>query len=234
MKITVIIPVFNELKTVRTIIDKILNLKDLDIQIILVDDFSTDGTRELIENELSKKVDKVLFHSSNKGKGSAIISAKKFIKGNIVIIQDGDLEYDPKDYYQLIKPILDNSYKIVYGSRVLGKGRYRTNKFTSLFRIFCNHILTIISNFINSQNLTDAHTCYKVFKSEVFNNIILEENGFNFCPEITTKVSNLGIKIFEVPISYNGRTHKEGKKIKLIDGFEAILTIIKYKFFIRK
>ncbi|MBD1169061.1 glycosyltransferase family 2 protein [Pelagibacterales bacterium SAG-MED08] len=234
MKITVIIPVFNELKTVRAIIDKILNLKDLDIQIILVDDFSTDGTRELIENELSKKVDKVLFHSSNKGKGSAIISAKKFIKGNIVIIQDGDLEYDPKDYYQLIKPILDNSYKIVYGSRVLGKGRYRTNKFTSLFRIFCNHILTIISNFINSQNLTDAHTCYKVFKSEVFNNIILEENGFNFCPEITTKVSNLGIKIFEVPISYNGRTHKEGKKIKLIDGFEAILTIIKYKFFIRK
>lgn len=234
MKITVIIPVFNELKTVRAIIDKILNLKDLDIQIILVDDFSTDGTRELIENELSKKVDKVLFHSSNKGKGSAIISAKKFIKGNIVIIQDGDLEYDPKDYYQLIKPILDNSYKIVYGSRVLGKGRYRTNKFTSLFRIFCNHILTIISNFINSQNLTDAHTCYKVFKSEVFNEIILEENGFNFCPEITTKVSNLGIKIFEVPISYNGRTHKEGKKIKLIDGFEAILTIIKYKFFIRK
>ena len=234
MKITVIIPVFNELKTVRTIIDKILNLKDLDIQIILVDDFSTDGTRELIENELSKKVDKVVFHSSNKGKGSAIISAKKFIKGNIVIIQDGDLEYDPKDYYQLIKPILDNSYKIVYGSRVLGKGRYRTNKFTSLFRIFCNHILTIISNFINSQNLTDAHTCYKVFKSEVFNNIILEENGFNFCPEITTKVSNLGIKIFEVPISYNGRTHKEGKKIKFIDGFEAILTIIKYKFFIRK
>lgn len=234
MKITVIIPVFNELKTVRAIIDKILNLKDLDIQIILVDDFSTDGTRELIENELSKKVDKVLFHSSNKGKGSAIISAKKFIKGNIVIIQDGDLEYDPKDYYQLIKPILDNSYKIVYGSRVLGKGRYRTNKFTSLFRIFCNHILTIISNFINSQNLTDAHTCYKVFKSEVFNEIILEENGFNFCPEITTKVSNLGIKIFEVPISYNGRTHKEGKKIKFIDGFEAILTIIKYKFFIRK
>lgn len=234
MKITVIIPVFNELKTVRAIIDKILNLKDLDIQIILVDDFSTDGTRELIENELSKKVDKVLFHSSNKGKGSAIISAKKFIKGNIVIIQDGDLEYDPKDYYQLIKPILDNSYKIVYGSRVLGKGRYRTNKFTSLFRIFCNHILTIISNFINSQNLTDAHTCYKVFKSEVFNEIILEENGFNFCPEITTKVSNLGIKIFEVPINYNGRTHKEGKKIKLIDGFEAILTIIKYKFFIRK
>tara|TARA_A200000113_G_scaffold34931_1_gene28711 strand:- start:26 stop:730 length:705 start_codon:yes stop_codon:yes gene_type:complete len=234
MKITVIIPVFNELKTVRTIIDKILNLKDLDIQIILVDDFSTDGTRELIENELSKKVDKVVFHSSNKGKGSAIISAKKFIKGNIVIIQDGDLEYDPKDYYQLIKPILDNSYKIVYGSRVLGKGRYRTNKFTSLFRIFCNHILTIISNFINSQNLTDAHTCYKVFKSEVFNDIILEENGFNFCPEITTKVSNLGIKIFEVPISYNGRTHKEGKKIKFIDGFEAILTIIKYKFFIRK
>lgn len=234
MKITVIIPVFNELKTIRTIIDKILNLTDLDIQIILVDDFSTDGTRELIENELSKKVDKVVFHSSNQGKGSAIISAKKFIKGDIIIIQDGDLEYDPKDYYKLIKPILDNSYKIVYGSRVLRKRRYGANNFTSLFRIFCNHILTIISNFINSQNLTDAHTCYKVFKSEVFKEIILEEKGFNFCPEITTKVSNLGIKIFEVPISYNGRTYKEGKKIKFIDGIEAIITILKYKLFIKK
>jgi glycosyltransferase involved in cell wall biosynthesis len=234
MKITVIIPVFNEVRTVRTIIDKILNLKDLDIQIILVDDFSTDGTRELIENELSKKVDKVVFHSSNQGKGSAIISAKKFIKGDIVIIQDGDLEYEPKDYYKLIKPILENSFKIVYGSRVLKKRRYKANNFTSLFRIFCNHVLTIISNFINSQNLTDAHTCYKVFKSEVFNEIILEEKGFNFCPEITTKVSNLGIKIFEVPIDYNGRTHQEGKKIKFIDGIEAIITIIKYKFFITK
>ena len=234
MKITVIIPVFNEVRTVRTIIDKILNLKDLDIQIILVDDFSTDGTRELIENELSKKVDKVVFHSSNQGKGSAIISAKKFIKGDIVIIQDGDLEYEPKDYYKLIKPILENSFKIVYGSRVLKKPRYKANNFTSLFRIFCNHVLTIISNFINSQNLTDAHTCYKVFKSEVFNEIILEEKGFNFCPEITTKVSNLGIKIFEVPIDYNGRTHQEGKKIKFIDGIEAIITIIKYKFFITK
>ena len=234
MKITVIIPVFNELKTIRAIIDKILNLTDLDIQIILVDDFSTDGTRELIENELSKKVDKVVFHSSNQGKGSAIISAKKFIKGDIVIIQDGDLEYEPKDYYKLIKPILENSFKIVYGSRVLKKRRYKANNFTSLFRIFCNHILTIISNFINSQNLTDAHTCYKVFKSEVFKEIILEEKGFNFCPEITTKVSNLGIKIFEVPISYNGRTYKEGKKIKFIDGIEAIITILKYKLFIKK
>ncbi len=234
MKITVIIPVFNELKTIAIIINRVLNLRDLDIQIILVDDFSTDGTRELIQNDLSKKVDKVIFHSSNQGKGAAIISAKKFIKGDIVIIQDGDLEYDPNDYYQLIQPILDNTYNIVYGSRVLGNGRYRNKRFTSLFRIFCNHILTIISNFINSQNLTDAHTCYKIFKSDVFTQIILKENGFNFCPEITTKVSNLGIKIFEVPISYNGRTYKEGKKIKFIDGLEAILTIIKYKFFITK
>ena len=127
MKITVIIPVFNERKTIKTIINKILNLRNLDIQIILVDDFSTDGTRDLIQNELSKKVDKVIFHSSNQGKGSAIISAKQFIKGDIVIIQDGDLEYDPNDYYQLIKPILDNSYQVVYGSRVLSNGRYKNN-----------------------------------------------------------------------------------------------------------
>lgn len=231
MKITVIIPVFNERKTIKTIINKILNLRNLDIQIILVDDFSTDGTRDLIQNELSKKVDKVIFHSSNQGKGSAIISAKQFIKGDIVIIQDGDLEYDPNDYYQLIKPILDNSYQVVYGSRVLSNGRYKNKRFTSLFRIFCNHILTIISNFLNSQNLTDAHTCYKVFKREVFIEIKLQEKGFSFCPEITTKISNLGIDIYEVPINYYGRSYDEGKKIRFIDGFIAIKTLFKYKKF---
>ncbi len=231
MKISVIIPVFNELKTIRAIIDKILNLKDLDIQIILVDDFSNDGTRELIENELSIKVDKVVFHSSNQGKGSAIISAKNFIKGDIVIIQDADLEYDPNDYYHLIQPILDNSYQVVYGSRVLSNGRYKNKRFTSLFRIFCNHVLTIFSNFINSQNLTDAHTCYKVFKADVFSKIILEEKGFNFCPEITTKISNLGLEIFEVPINYYGRSYEEGKKIRFVDGFIAIKTLFKHKKF---
>ena len=231
MKLSKIIPVFNEIKTIKTIVDRILNLKDLDIQIIIVDDYSTDGSREIINDELTHKVDKIILHSKNLGKGAAIISAKNFIKGDIVIIQDADLEYDPKDYYKLIEPILKGSSKVVYGSRVLDTNRYKDNNFTSNIRVFANHMLTLLSNLINNQNLTDAHTCYKVFESKLFKNIELVENGFSFCPEITTKISNLNIKINEVGISYKGRSFEEGKKISLIDGFDAIKALIKYKFF---
>ena len=141
------------------------------------------------------------------------------------------MEYDPSDYHNLIKPIKDNAYKVVYGSRVLGKNRYKAKNFTSIIRVFANHILTIFSNIINSQNLTDAHTCYKLFSSDLFIRIKLEENGFNFCPEITTKLSNLNIEIIEIPISYNGRSYDEGKKIGFYDGIEALITILKYKLF---
>ena len=230
MKLSIIIPVFNEIKTIKTIVDRILNLKDLDIQIIIVDDYSTDGSREIINDELTHKVDKIILHSKNLGKCAAIISAKNFIKGDIVIIQDADLEYDPKDYYKLIEPILKGSSKVVYGSRVLNTNRYKDNNFTSNIRVFANHMLTLLSNLINNQNLTDAHTCYKVFESKLFKNIELVENGFSFCPEITTKISNLKIEITEVKISYKGRSFEEGKKISLMDGFEAIKTLFKYKF----
>ena len=230
MKLSIIIPVFNEIKTIKTIVDRILNLKDLDIQIIIVDDYSTDGSRETINNELTHKVDKIILHSKNLGKGAAIISAKNFIKGDIVIIQDADLEYDPKDYYKLIEPILKGSSKVVYGSRVLDTNRYKDNNFTSNIRVFANHMLTLLSNLINNQNLTDAHTCYKVFDTKLFKDINLSENGFSFCPEITTKISNLNIEITEVKISYKGRSFEEGKKISLIDGFIAIKTLFKYKF----
>ena len=227
--ITVIIPCYNEVKTINIIIDKVYRQK-LKKQIIVVDDFSTDGTREILKKKLKKKIDKIIFHSRNYGKGAAINSAKKFIKGNIIIIQDADLEYSPKDFNQLVKPIKDKKYKVVYGSRVLGKNRYFENEFSSIFRVFANHILTIISNILNNQNLTDAHTCYKVFDTKIFKKIKLKEKGFSFCPEVTTKVSLLNEKIKEVPISYKGRDYSEGKKINFKDGFIALKTLLKYRF----
>ena len=228
MLLTVIIPCFNEKKNIIKILNKVFKQK-IKKQIILVDDFSTDGTREIIK-KFKKKVDKIIYHKKNLGKGACIISAKRFIKGDVVIIQDSDLEYNPQDYKKLIAPILSGKYSVVYGSRVLNKSNnIRNTEFISNFRIFGNYLLTLISNFLNNQKLTDAHTCYKVFKKDIFLNIRLKENGFNFCPEVTTKVSNLKIEILEVPISYKGRTTEEGKKIKFYHAIEAFLTIVKYK-----
>lgn len=227
--LTVIIPVYNETNTIVKIIDQILKIK-IKKQIIVVDDCSTDGSKEKII-KYRRKISKIIFHKKNVGKGAAIQTARKYIKGKLVIIQDADLEYNPKDYKKLIKPILEKKSLVVYGSRVLGKNRYKTNDFTSLIRVFFNHILTIISNFLNKQRLTDAHTCYKVFDSKLFKKIKLKENGFAFCPEVTTKISKLKIGITEIPISYKGRTFKQGKKISYIDGALAIFALIKYKFF---
>ena len=229
--LTIIIPVFNEINTIEEIIDQINEIDFVSKEIILVDDCSTDGTKNLIENRLHKKVDRVIFHKENLGKGYAIRSAQNFIRGDFVIIQDADLEYSPKDYKNLLQPIIDKKSKVVYGSRVLNKVRYEVSNFTSIYRIFGNHMLTTLSNFINSQNLTDAHTCYKVFSSDIFKKIKLEEKGFSFCPEVTTKLSNMNASIVEVPISYNGRDYKNGKKIKFKDAIHAIITLIKYKFF---
>ena len=197
----------------------------------MVNDGSTDNTLDEI-NKNKNEIDIIINHSKNLGKGAAIKSASKHLNGEIVIIQDGDLEYDPKDYKSLISPIIKNEALVVYGSRVLGKKRYiDNNEFISLFRTFGNHFLTILSNTFNNQNLTDAHTCYKVFKTEIFKDLDLKENDFSFCPEVTTKLSNKKIKIYEVPISYKGRTAKEGKKIKFIDAIKAFRVILKYKFY---
>ena len=166
-------------------------------------------------------------HDKNQGKGAAIKTGIKYITGDILIIQDADLEYDPEDYKNLIQPILTGSSKVVYGSRVLGKNRYFGTSFSSIFRVFANHVLTILSNIINNQKLTDAHTCYKVFSIDVIRKINLVENDFSFCPEVTTKISNLKIPIKEIPISYNGRSYEEGKKITIKDAFKAIYCIIK-------
>ena len=231
MKLSIIIPCFNEVRTIEKIIEKIHLVQGINKEIILVDDFSNDGSRELIQTKLKNKIDTLILNEKNYGKGYSIIQAKKKITGDIVIIQDADLEYDPNDYKKLIDPIVNNRSNVVYGSRVLGNNRYLSKKFSSIYRIFFNHILTIFSNILNSQNLTDAHTCYKVIKRDIFDKISLEEFTFSFCPEITTKLSNINEKILEVPINYNGRSYKDGKKIKIIDGLIAIKTLLKYKFF---
>lgn len=229
--LSIIVPCFNEEKTIKKIIKKILQIKKINKQIIIVNDGSTDNSLKLI-NTFRSKVDTIINHKFNRGKGSCIRSAKKKIKGDIVLIQDSDLEYNPKDYKKLIDPIIKKKYDVVYGSRVLHKNRLENiDNFSHWVRIYANFILTFLNNIINNQSLTDAHTCYKVFKSKIFKKIILKEDDFSFCPEITTKISNLGYKIFEVPISYNGRKYSEGKKIKLKDGFKAIYVLFKYKFF---
>ena len=231
MKLSILIPVYNEIKTIEKIIQKVKEQEIRKIQIIVVDDGSTDGTREFLKKSLFKKVDKIIYHKKNKGKGAAIRSAQKKIIGDIVIIQDADLEYDPKDYKKLIKPIILGQTSVVYGSRVLKKKRYNSKSFISLYRIFFNHMLTILSNTLNNQKLTDAHTCYKVFDAKLFKNLELKEDDFAFCPEVTSKVSRLNVNIIERKISYKGRTSSEGKKIGIIDGFRAIYVLIKLKIF---
>ena len=228
--LSIIIPVYNEVKTIDKVISKIIRVSNIKKQIIIIDDGSNDGTTEKLKYINKKyKIDKIIFSKVNKGKGHAIKLGKKYIKENFTIIQDADLEYNPKDYDKILKVLNQKKYKVVYGSRILNTKRYSNNNFTSNLRVFANHVLTIISNIINSQNLTDAHTCYKAFDSKIFKKINLNDDGFSFCPEITTKISNLKIKIFEVKISYNGRDYKSGKKISFIDGFIALWALIKYK-----
>jgi len=232
MKLSVIIPCYNEKKTIKKIIDKIF-LQKINLEIILVDDGSDDGTVNVIKNYKKDSRIKKVFHLKNKGKGAAIKSASKFISGDIVLIQDADLEYNPKDYKKILDKFKeDKNVKAVYGSRALNKNNYQ-GKMTlmRLIRIIGNKMLTLFSNSINSQNLTDAHTCYKSFRVNVFQKIILEEDDFSFCAEVNAKLSRMNINIEEVPISYRGRTIAEGKKIKFIDFFLAIKATIRHRFF---
>jgi dolichol-phosphate mannosyltransferase len=228
-KLSIIIPVYNEKNTIETLLRKIYKVRYIKKEIIVVDDASNDGSSDILKKN-KNKITKLIYHKKNLGKGAAIRSAQKFVKGTVVIIQDADLEYDPRDYWKLLY-FINRGYKVVYGSRVLGKNRYLLKNFSSITRIFFNHILTTLSNLLNNQKLTDAHTCYKMFTSDVFAKINLEENGFSFCPEITTKIGLEKIKIKEVPINYNGRNYNEGKKIKIADGIKAIITLFKYRFF---
>jgi glycosyltransferase involved in cell wall biosynthesis len=224
MELSVIIPVYNEAGTILEILKRVQEAP-FDKEIIVVDDASTDGTRELLE-----KCDegiKVLFHLTNQGKGAAIRTALPHITGDIVIIQDADLEYDPTEYPRLIAPILEGKADVVYGSRFLG-GPHRVHLF---WHSVGNRIVTTFSNMLTNLNLTDMETGYKAFRSEVMKRIRIESNRFGFEPEITAKVAKMGCRVFEVPISYSGRDYSEGKKINWKDGVAALYWIIKFNLF---
>ena len=226
MKLSVIIPIFNELKTIREIYECVRSVP-INMEIILVDDFSTDGTREILK-ELVCDGTKLLFHDRNMGKGAALRTGFKYATGDIVVIQDADLEYDPKQYSKLIEPIVDGRADVVYGSRFAGGDCRRVLFF---WHMVGNKFLTLISNMMTNMNLTDMETCYKVFRRDVLDKITIEEERFGFEPEITAKIAKLDLRIYEIGISYSGRSYKEGKKIGWKDGFSALRCIIKYNLF---
>ncbi len=225
MKLSIIIPCFNEEKTIEKVINSILEQEYKNIEIIVIDDFSYDNTRHILRNSLSSKIDKLIFHTTNQGKGAAIRTGIKETTGEIILIQDADLEYDPNEYTKLINPILSGRADIVYGSRFIGSNPHRAVYF---WHKIANNFLTLLSNIFSGLNLTDIETCYKVFKSDILKKIKIEENGFGFEAEITAKISRKKYKIYEVGISYYGRTYSEGKKITWRDGFKAIYCILKY------
>jgi glycosyltransferase involved in cell wall biosynthesis len=225
VKVSVIIPCYNEQNTIRDIISAVKSSSVKPDEILIIDDCSSDGTRELLKNEISKEVSNVIYHDHNQGKGAALRTGFKHATGDIIIIQDADLEYDPQEYKNLIDPILKNRADVVFGSRFMGGGPHRVVYF---WHMVGNRFLTLLSNMCTNINLTDMETCYKVFRKEVIQGITIEENRFGFEPEITAKVAKGGWRIYEVGISYYGRTYKEGKKIGWRDGFRAIYAILKY------
>jgi dolichol-phosphate mannosyltransferase len=230
IKLTIIIPVYNEIKTIEKLIKKILKI-NIKKQLIIVDDGSSDGTEQILK-KYKNRIDKLIFHKKNRGKGAAIKSGQKYVRGKYIGIQDADLEYDPRDLKKIVNEMSKKNIKVMYGSRVLKKNKFKnTQNFTHIVRIWGNVFLTKASNFLNRQKLTDAHTCYKVFDSRIFKKIKLKEKGFSFCPEITTKISMLNINIEEFPINYIGRTYEQGKKITAFDGLDALYVLIKYRYF---
>tara|TARA_Y100001970_G_C14258241_1_gene877264 strand:- start:95 stop:817 length:723 start_codon:yes stop_codon:yes gene_type:complete len=229
-KLSIVIPCYNEIHTIEKIINKIeksLNTYKYDnFEIIVVDDFSTDGTREKLNQISENKNINIFLHSENQGKGAAVKSAIKLAKGDLIIIQDADLEYDPYDYDRLLTPFFETDADVVYGSRFIGGGKYVRIHF--FWHYLANKIITFICNLFTNLNLTDVETGYKVFKSSSIKNINLIEKSFSFEPEVTIKLAKKKYKFFEVPISYNGRSYDEGKKIQFKDAFIALKAILIY------
>ncbi|UCD83681.1 MAG: glycosyltransferase family 2 protein [Deltaproteobacteria bacterium] len=223
MKLSVIIPVYNEKATIRELLEKVKAV-DIDKELIIIDDGSTDGTREILQEEKDKGR-KVFFHQKNIGKGAALRTGLQKASGDLVIIQDADLEYDPQDYKRLIQPLIEGKAEVVYGSRFGGEQKGMLS-----LHWLGNKLLTLLTNLLYRSNITDMETCYKTWKAEVIKNIPIKSDQFNFEAEITAKVRKRGIQIHEVPISYLGRKSHQGKKIKWIDGFSAVWALIKYRF----
>ncbi len=225
LKLSVIIPVFNERNTIREIVKRVMDSPSVD-EIVIVDDGSTDGTRDILEDLKSNKMIRVILHEANIGKGAAVRTGINAVQGDLVIIQDADLEYDPRDYPILLQPIQENIADVVYGSRFLGGAR----RPIYFWNMVANKILTFTTNILYNNILSDMETGYKLFKRDVVKDIQIKAKGFNFEPEFTAKLLKRGVKIYEVPIRFNPRLYSEGKKIKISDAFHAMWTLVKYRF----
>jgi len=228
--VSIVIPCFNESETIETIIDAVLASPVPNKEVIIVDDYSTDGTREILREKIEPRVARVILHERNQGKGAALRTGFKAVTGDIVLIQDADLEYDPRDYEKLLAPIIEGRADVVFGSRFAGGESHRVFYF---WHSVVNRLLTILSNMLTDLNLTDMEVCYKVFRREIIEQIEIQEDRFGFEPEITAKVAKLHCRISEVGISYAGRTYTEGKKIGWRDGVRAVWCIFKYNLFSR-
>jgi len=225
MKLSVVIPCYNEVGTIEKIIDAVLSAPFQGKEIIIVDDCSTDGTREILKDKIETKVSRIIYQNFNRGKGAALRKGIQVATGDVIIIQDADLEYDPSEYPKILQPIIDNKADVVFGSRFMGAEAHRVVYF---WHRLGNGLITLISNMLTNLNLTDVETCYKAFKREIIQAIKIEENRFGFEPEITAKIAKTKCRIYEVGISYYGRTYEEGKKINWKDGIRALYCIFKY------
>jgi len=226
--LTVLIPCYNEKHTLEELVSLVIQAPVEKKEIILVDDCSTDGTREIIQERLSSLVHRVVYHPQNMGKGAAIRSGLQCVTGDIVVIQDADLEYNPNEYPKLMAPIVEGKADVVYGSRFTGEGPHRVHLF---WHYLGNKFLTLLSNAFTNLNLTDMETCYKMFRADLAKDITIQQDRFGFEPEITAKFARKKVRIYETGISYYGRSYDEGKKIGWKDGVRAIYCILRYAFF---